>query len=175
SLFVAPRTISISDLGRFVRGYHEGWTAAGHAGRGDIGLSIPLYVAPTERQAREEPEASTMHFFRAISEALKKSDGASVQTDEARSARAGRLAELTYGDVLREQAVFGTPEAVVARLLELRGALGFSSLSAWMNPGGSDPPRARADVDAPLCRARRAAAHVSSDQRWGGRCRSPQA
>ena len=100
-LFVAPRTISISDLGRFVRGYHEGWTAAGHAGRGDIGLSIPVYVAPTERRAREEPEASTMHFFRAISEALKKSDGASVQTDEARSARAGRLAELTYAEIGR--------------------------------------------------------------------------
>ena len=80
-----------------------------------------------------------MHFFRAISEALKKSDGASVQTDEARSARAGRLAELTYADVLREQAVFGTPEAVVDRLLELRQALGFSSLSAWMNPGGQIP------------------------------------
>ena len=139
SLFVAPRTISISDLGRFVRGYHEGWTAAGHARRGDIGLSIPVYVAPTERQAREEPEASTMHFFRAISEALKKSDGAAVQTDEARSARAGRLAELTYADVLREQAVFGTPEAVVDRLLELRQVLGFSSLSAWMNPGGQIP------------------------------------
>src|SRR5204863_501464 len=97
-LFVAPRTISISDLGRFVRGYHEGWTAAGHARRGDIGLSIPVYVAPTERQAREEPEASTMHFFRAISEALKKSDGTAGQADEARSARAGRLAELTYAD-----------------------------------------------------------------------------
>src|SRR5438093_682920 len=138
-LFVAPRTISISDLERFVRGYHEGWTAAGHAGCGDIGLSMPVYVAATERQAREEPEASTMHFFRAISEALKKSDGTAGQTDEARSARAGRLAELTYADVLSEQAVFGTPEAVVDRLLELREALGFSSLSAWMNPGGQIP------------------------------------
>ena len=123
----------------FVRGYHEGWTAAGHAGRGDIGLSLPVYVAATARQAREEPEASTMHFFRAISEALKKSDGARGETDEARSARAGRLAELTYADVLREQAVYGTPEAVVDRLLELREALGFSSLSAWMNPGGQIP------------------------------------
>src|SRR5207247_1904469 len=65
-LFVAPRTISISDLERFVRGYHEGWTAAGHTGRGDIGLSMPVYVAATERPAREEPEASPMHFFRAI-------------------------------------------------------------------------------------------------------------
>jgi alkanesulfonate monooxygenase SsuD/methylene tetrahydromethanopterin reductase-like flavin-dependent oxidoreductase (luciferase family) len=138
-LFVAPRTISISDLKRFVGGYHEGWAAAGHPARGDIGLSMPVYVAETERQAREEPEASTMHFFRAISQALKKSDGSTVQTDEARTARAERLAQLTYADVLREQAVYGTPEAVVDRLLELRAELGFSSLSAWMNPGGQIP------------------------------------
>src|SRR2546428_322791 len=69
-LFVAPRTISISDLGRFVRGYHEGWTAAGHAGRGDIGLSIPVYVAPTERRTGAGPGGRTTHFFRAVRGAL---------------------------------------------------------------------------------------------------------
>ena len=138
-LFVAPRTISISDLKRFIGGYHEGWTAARHTGRGDIGLTMPVYVAETERQAREEPEASTMHFFRTISEALKKSDGSTARPDEAFSARAERLAEITYADVLREQAVYGTPEAVADRLLELREALGFSSLSAWMNAGGQIP------------------------------------
>lgn len=138
-LFVAPRTISISDLTGFIGGYHDGWAAAGHAGRGPIGLSMPVYVAETDRRAREEPEASTMHFFRSISQALKKSDGVTMQTDEAREARAGRLGEITYDDVLREQAVFGSPEAVTERLLELRGTLGFSSLSAWMNPGGQIP------------------------------------
>src|SRR5437879_9569370 len=50
ALFVAPRTTPISDLGRFVSGSHERWPAAGHARRGHIGHSIPLYVAPTERQ-----------------------------------------------------------------------------------------------------------------------------
>src|SRR2546430_13085694 len=80
-----------------------------------------------------------MHFFRTISEALKKSDGSTARPDEAFSARAERLAEITYADVLREQAVYGTPEAVADRLLELREALGFSSLSAWMNAGGQIP------------------------------------
>src|SRR5437867_2679873 len=59
-IFVAPRTISISDLKRFMGGYHDGWSTAGHAGRGDVGLNMPLYVAETARAAREEPEASTM-------------------------------------------------------------------------------------------------------------------
>ncbi len=102
-------------------------------------MSIPVYVAETATKAREEPEASTMHFFRAISQALRKSDGAGASTAEARAGRAERLAEISYDDVLREQAVYGTPEAVADRLLELREQLGFSSVSAWMNAGGQIP------------------------------------
>jgi alkanesulfonate monooxygenase SsuD/methylene tetrahydromethanopterin reductase-like flavin-dependent oxidoreductase (luciferase family) len=137
-VFVAPRSISISDLRRFIVGYHEGRAAAGHPGRGDIALSMPVYVAETARRARDEPEASTMHFYRAISEALKQTGGA-VAADESRLARAARLGELTYDDVLREQAVYGTPEAVADRILALREELGFSSFSAWMNVGGQIP------------------------------------
>ena len=130
-IFVAPRTISISELKGFIGGYDRGWAAAGHAGRGDVALSMPVYVAATERQAREEAEASTMHFFRAISEALKKS--------ETRQASAERLGEISYEDVLREQAIYGSPEAVADRLLALREELRFSSLSAWMNCGSQIP------------------------------------
>ncbi len=138
-IFVAPRTISISDLTRFMGGYHDGWSAGGHAGRGDVGLNMPLYVAETTRAAREEPEASTMHFYRTIGEALRKRDGAGFPTTEARAVKADRLSDITYDEVLREQAIFGTPEAVVDRLLALREEVGFTSLSAWMNPGGQIP------------------------------------
>src|SRR2546422_8459471 len=79
------------------------------------------------------------HFFRTISEALKKSDGSTARPDEAFSARPERLAEITYADVLREQAEFCTPEAVADRLLELREPLGFSSLPAWIYPRGQIP------------------------------------
>src|SRR5262245_11535049 len=125
-LFVAPRTISISELERLIGGYYEGWTASGHAGRGDIGLSMPVYVAETDRQAREEAESSTMHFFRAISAALKDSD-------TRRQAIAARLREISYEDVLREQVIYGAPEAVADRLLALRERIPFSSFSGWMN------------------------------------------
>jgi alkanesulfonate monooxygenase SsuD/methylene tetrahydromethanopterin reductase-like flavin-dependent oxidoreductase (luciferase family) len=135
-VFMALRTTSITDLRRFIGGYHAGWAEAGHPGRGSVGISMPVYVAETARQAREEPEASMMHFFRSISQGLKTADGATAQTAQAREARAQRLATLTYDDVLREQAIFGTPEMVTDRLLELRETLGFTSVSAWMNPGG---------------------------------------
>jgi len=77
-----------------------------------------------------------MGFFRSISSALRKFDGATAQTAEARAARANRLAEISYDEILSEYAVFGTPEAVVDRLQQLREQMGFSTLSTSMNPGG---------------------------------------
>lgn len=138
-VFVAARTIPIPDLARLIVGYHDGWRAAGHPGRGDVGLSIPVYLAETDRQARDEAEASTMHFFRAISRALRKSDGASAETAEAREGRAEKLAEISYDEVLRERAIYGSPEFVADRLLELRETFGYSSLAMWMNAGGQIP------------------------------------
>src|SRR5439155_343828 len=82
----------------------------------------------TARAAREEPEASTMHFYRTIGEALRKRDGAGFQTTEARAVKAERLSDITYDEVLREQAIFGTPEAVVDRWLALREEVGFTIL-----------------------------------------------
>jgi alkanesulfonate monooxygenase SsuD/methylene tetrahydromethanopterin reductase-like flavin-dependent oxidoreductase (luciferase family) len=134
-VFVAPRTVAISDLKRFIGGYHEGRAAAGHAGPGEIALSMPVYVADTDRQARDEAETSTMHFYRSIGRALEKSD-ATAWTNDARETRAQRLTTLTYDDVLRDHAIFGSPEYVTDRLLALREDLGFTNFSAWMNPGG---------------------------------------
>jgi alkanesulfonate monooxygenase SsuD/methylene tetrahydromethanopterin reductase-like flavin-dependent oxidoreductase (luciferase family) len=137
SAFVAVRTVPIPNLRTFIGGYHEGWAAAGHPGRGTVALSVPVYVADTAAAAREEPEASTMHFFRSISRALTPRSGAAATMPS--GARAELLGAISYDGVLDQFAVFGTPEAVVDRLAELRDALGLTSLAAWMNPGGQIP------------------------------------
>jgi alkanesulfonate monooxygenase SsuD/methylene tetrahydromethanopterin reductase-like flavin-dependent oxidoreductase (luciferase family) len=87
-------------------------------------------VAETEAQAREETEASTMHFFRSIGEALLHGP---------RRDAGERLRSMTYADVLDEFAIYGTTESVTARLLELRESLGYTMLAAWMNVGGRIP------------------------------------
>ena len=139
-MMVAPRTVPISELTRFVGGYHAGWREAGHAGEGSISISMPVYVAETTRQAREEAEESTMFFFRSIAKALEKAaDGAGSQTAEAREGRAERLRNLTYAEVLREQAIIGSPEDVADQINAVREPIGFSSFAAWMNPGGRIP------------------------------------
>jgi alkanesulfonate monooxygenase SsuD/methylene tetrahydromethanopterin reductase-like flavin-dependent oxidoreductase (luciferase family) len=130
-IFIAVRTTSISDLKRFIGGYHEGWREAGHPGRGEVSLIVPVYLTDDGRRAREEAEASTMHFFRSIAEALGRGG--------TRREEAARLGRMSYDEILEELVVYGSPDAVTTRLLELREALGYSSLSVWMNVGGRIP------------------------------------
>lgn len=130
-IFIAVRTTSISDLKRFIGGYHASRREAGHPGRGEVALIVPVYVADTAQRALEEPEASTLHFFRSIAEALAKGG-----TQRGEAARLGRM---SYDEILEELVVYGTPEAVTERLLELRQALGHTTLSVWMNVGGQIP------------------------------------
>lgn len=133
-IFLAVRTSSISELTSWIGGYHEAWKAAGHPGRGEVGVIVPVYVAETARAAREEPETSAMSFYRSIGAALARSTTTTMRTETGQ-----RLIDITYEEVLREFAVYGTPEAVVDRLLELRERLGYSTLSVWMNAGGQVP------------------------------------
>jgi alkanesulfonate monooxygenase SsuD/methylene tetrahydromethanopterin reductase-like flavin-dependent oxidoreductase (luciferase family) len=131
-IFLAIRTTPIAHLKRWIGSYHEGWAAAGHPGRGEVALIVPVYVAETAQAARDEPEASMMYFLHSIGEML--ATGATSRAEDGK-----RLLRMPYDEVLKELAVYGTPEAVADRLLELREALGYSTLSVWMNSGGQVP------------------------------------
>ena len=135
-LFIAVRTSGVEELKHLINGYHDGWKAAGRQGRGDVALSIPVYVAETDARVREDAEASTMHFFRSIAKGLAQQDGATSAVSKARAERAQRLAALTYEDVTKNYAIYGSPESVTEQLQALREHLGFSTLSLWMNCGG---------------------------------------
>jgi alkanesulfonate monooxygenase SsuD/methylene tetrahydromethanopterin reductase-like flavin-dependent oxidoreductase (luciferase family) len=130
-IFLAVRTSSISELERYVGAYHAAWRGAGHPGRGEVAAILPVYVAETERRAREETEASAMHFYRSVGEALSAGPRAEV---------GARLRRMSFDEVLKDFAVYGTPERVAERLEELRGAIGFTKLAVWMNVGSRIPP-----------------------------------
>jgi alkanesulfonate monooxygenase SsuD/methylene tetrahydromethanopterin reductase-like flavin-dependent oxidoreductase (luciferase family) len=133
-IFLAVRTSPISELTSSIGSYHEARAAAGHAGHGEVGVIVPVYVADSDRQAREEARDSAMHFYRSIGQALAGSAATSGRTETGR-----KLAEITYEEVLADYAVYGSAEHVTERLLELREALGYSMLCAWMNSGGRVP------------------------------------
>src|SRR5439155_10054825 len=131
-IFLAVRTTPIAHLQKNISAYHAAWQAAGHPGTGDVTLIVPVYVAENPQAAVEEPRESMMFFLRSIGEML--ATGTTARAEDGR-----RLLSIPYEDVLKELCVYGTPEAVADRLIELRETLGYSRLALWMNSGGQVP------------------------------------
>jgi len=129
-IFLAVRTSSISELKRFIGAYHAGWREAGHPGRGEVGVIVPVYVADTARGAREDTEASTMHFYRSVGTALL--EGPRREVGE-------RFRRMSFDEASKDFGISGTPELVTERLLEFREAIGYTKLAVWMNVGSRVP------------------------------------
>jgi alkanesulfonate monooxygenase SsuD/methylene tetrahydromethanopterin reductase-like flavin-dependent oxidoreductase (luciferase family) len=124
--------MDIPELQMLLKQYQEERHAAGFPGPNDVILQIAAYVADTPEEARTEPEASTMRQRRLVRETLGRTG------DQEAYERLRRLSEVSYDEVLHRVA-YGTPEAVVERLLEYKEAFGLTGVSLDMNPGGQIP------------------------------------
>jgi alkanesulfonate monooxygenase SsuD/methylene tetrahydromethanopterin reductase-like flavin-dependent oxidoreductase (luciferase family) len=114
--------------------------AAGHPGRGEVFLRVPVYVAETQAQAMSEPETSIMRFYRALGEQLEASaEEAGARAVENRAERGARLQSIAWPDVLREKVIVGTADAVAERLHAIRDELGLDGILAELNCGGLIP------------------------------------
>jgi alkanesulfonate monooxygenase SsuD/methylene tetrahydromethanopterin reductase-like flavin-dependent oxidoreductase (luciferase family) len=139
-IFVAARTGNLSELAPLVKTYREAWSAAGHPGKGQVFLRVPVYVAETEEAAREEPRESIMHLLRYIGDRLAASATASgARAIENRAERGQKMQSIDYDEVLRERMIVGTPQRVVGRLKELQDVLGLDGILAELNPGSLIP------------------------------------
>jgi alkanesulfonate monooxygenase SsuD/methylene tetrahydromethanopterin reductase-like flavin-dependent oxidoreductase (luciferase family) len=139
-IFVAARVGDLSDLAPNVKAYREAWKKAGHEGKGQIFLRVPVYVAETEEAAREEPRESIMHLLRYIGDRLAQSAGAQgTPAIENRAERGARMLSIDYDEVLRERMIVGTPARVIDRLTELQETLGLDGILAELNPGSRIP------------------------------------
>ena len=87
---------------------------------GDTAMAFPVHVTSSDAQAREECEASLLHFLRQAGERLRPLGGASIKSFEAFRQVLARIERVTYEDVDREMAVFGDPEYCVQRVRDLR-------------------------------------------------------
>jgi alkanesulfonate monooxygenase SsuD/methylene tetrahydromethanopterin reductase-like flavin-dependent oxidoreductase (luciferase family) len=123
-----------------VKAYREAWKKAGHEGKGQIFLRVPVYVAESEEAAREEPRESIMHLLRYIGDRLAQSAGAQgTRAIENRTERGARMLSIDYDEVLRERMIVGTPARVIDRLTELQETLGLDGILAELNPGSRIP------------------------------------
>ena len=139
-IFVAARIGNLSDLAPHVKNYQAAWKKAGHAGRGQVFLRVPVYVAETDEAAIEEPRESIMHLLRYIGDRLTQSAGAQgTRAIENRAERGAKMQSIDYEEVLRERMIVGTPARVIDRLTELQETLGLDGILAELNPGSRIP------------------------------------
>ena len=135
-IFVATRLGDLTELVPNLLVYREAWARAGHPGNGKVFLRVPVYVAETEQQAREEPRESVMYFYRYLGERIEQSatqEGA--RAIENRAARGQRLQSIDYEEVLRSKIIVGTPGMVADRLAQLKEELGLEGILAELNCG----------------------------------------
>lgn len=136
-VFASVRHVTWADLKPQVQTYRDGWAAAGRHGRGGVFVSAPIYIAETEQRARDEARDSVTHFYRQQYELV--ADSARRSGREQFIRRAEYLRTLTYDDVLRGNALVGTPDSVAARLKALQDEVGFDGILAELNCGGLIP------------------------------------
>ncbi len=143
-IFLGLRTMDVEDLKTNLQEYKQEWKAAGHPGEGgDINVRFPVYIAPSEAEAIEEPKESIEAFFQRQRELFEYSRGRQgADVSAGRQARYERLVNSTYEDLLETRVVFGSPEQVIDRLHEFKEMLGISGITAELNPGGFLPKEA---------------------------------
>ena len=143
-IFLGLRAMDVEDLKTNLQEYREEWQAAGHPGEGgDINVRFPMYLAPSDSEAVEEPKESIEAFFRRQRELFEYSYGREgTETTGRRQARYERLANATYEDLLETRVVFGSPERVVDKLHQFQEMLGITGITAELNPGGFLPKEA---------------------------------
>jgi alkanesulfonate monooxygenase SsuD/methylene tetrahydromethanopterin reductase-like flavin-dependent oxidoreductase (luciferase family) len=136
-IFVGLRGMSIPELAEHLRVYRQAWRDAGHPGDGDACLRIPLYAAPTEKAAVEEPKETITYYFQRQADLTRAPLGrAGTGPVERRVAQAQRLSSLSYDEILTTKVAFGTGPGLVDRLTQLKEELGVNGVAVELNPGG---------------------------------------
>lgn len=139
-LFVGLRDLDLPALAGHLSAYRAAWRAAGHPGDGDVCLRIPVYAAPTERAARDEPRENITYFFQRHAELTRARLGrAGAGPTDRLTARLDELTALSYEQILETRVAFGTAEHLVERLGRIRDDLGLDGVIAELNPGSLLP------------------------------------
>jgi natural product biosynthesis luciferase-like monooxygenase protein len=138
-LWVGLRGMDIAELRRHLAAYRQAWREAGHAGDPEVYLRIPIYAAPTDQEALDEPRESITHYIRMQAEVQRAGVGRDAVASAHRHAQAERMRAMSYDEILRTRVAFGSPGRLVERLAELRDALELDCIVAELNPGALIP------------------------------------
>jgi alkanesulfonate monooxygenase SsuD/methylene tetrahydromethanopterin reductase-like flavin-dependent oxidoreductase (luciferase family) len=139
-IFLAVRHEDARMFAPQIATYRKAYAAAGHLGKGQVFLRAPGYIAATTEQAREDAEASLIHYYRAQAALLADSARrAGVDAAERRNATAERLAGMTFAEALQGSVFIGTPDTVSTQLAVLQQDLDLDGVLLELNCGGKVP------------------------------------
>jgi alkanesulfonate monooxygenase SsuD/methylene tetrahydromethanopterin reductase-like flavin-dependent oxidoreductase (luciferase family) len=143
-IFLSMRGMDVEELETSLKDYHKAWRDTGHAGAsGDISVRFPMYIAPSDDEAVEEPKESIEAYFRRMRQRFEEGWGRpGTEYWERRQKRLERLEKLTYEEILDTKVIVGSPERVIDRLTQYKEMLGLTGFTAELNPGGLLPPEA---------------------------------
>jgi natural product biosynthesis luciferase-like monooxygenase protein len=138
-IWVGLRGMDIEELRQHVAAYRRAWRDAGHAGDPDVYLRIPIYAAPTDREALDEPRESITQYIRRQAEVQRAGVGRDAVAMAHRHAQAERMRTMSYEDIVKSRVAFGSAGHLIERLAELREALELTCIVAELNPGALIP------------------------------------
>jgi alkanesulfonate monooxygenase SsuD/methylene tetrahydromethanopterin reductase-like flavin-dependent oxidoreductase (luciferase family) len=128
-------TLSRADLRAHAAAYWDGLRAHGHdPAAHELGLLLPVYVAPTTEQARAEARAGFMDYYRvihAIQSDYLQWPGRRGQELPPASARA----PMTFERLCAEGAILADPATAILELRRLIEETGATQILCWTNMG----------------------------------------
>tara|TARA_B100001105_G_scaffold191266_1_gene155461 strand:- start:378 stop:1439 length:1062 start_codon:yes stop_codon:yes gene_type:complete len=128
------RVFTLAGLKPEIDGYHQAWKDAGHAGRGKVGLRVPVYLSDDPKKAYDEPMESALFSMGRLSDRV-----ASYAKYGGTTGNWGQEAEtvknMSYDDWFRDKVAYGTPEAVTEKLNSLTEELGLDQIMFEVNFG----------------------------------------
>lgn len=145
-IFLSLRGMDVEELKTSLQDYQKAWREAGHPGEaGDISVRFPMYLAPTDEEAVEEPKETIEAYFQRMRRLFDEGfGGGSGGSDywERRRRTLERLEKLTYEEILETRVIFGSPDRVIDRLGQYKEMLGLTGITVELNPGGLLPAEA---------------------------------
>ena len=129
-------------LKRWFDGFRQGARAAGYeAGRDQIGILLPIYVAETDRQAHAEGRQHVLWLYhKGLKHKFEHLFPPGYMTDHSwgrfLQSGLGAYSDVSYEDLVGQgYAVVGSPATVRERLAELEEELGFGLVNALLHIG----------------------------------------
>src|SRR5688500_4653758 len=111
-IFLSMRGMDVNDLETNLRDYHKAWRESGHPGEaGDISVRLPMYIAPTDDEAMEDPKETIEAYFQRMRRRFEEGWGGSgAEYWERRRRRLAQLEKLNYETILETNVNFGRPD-----------------------------------------------------------------